>query len=126
MESRCAADSYLRALWILREKYFCVRAVDIAHFLECSKPSVSMAFKQLISAGLARCDADGALSLTPAGAARAQRIHDRCLFLQDWLIETGADPAQARREACAMEPAISEGTFDCIRAYLDRARKARV
>ena len=68
MESRCAADSYLRALWILREKYFCVRAVDIAHFLECSKPSVSMAFKQLISAGLARCDADGALSLTPAGA----------------------------------------------------------
>ena len=39
---RGAADRYLYAVQILKERYLCVRSVDLAHYLGISKASVSV------------------------------------------------------------------------------------
>ena len=40
-------DRYLYAIGMLKEKYLCVRAVDVAHCLGVSKASVSVVIRQL-------------------------------------------------------------------------------
>ena len=42
-----SAENYLETILILREQKGSVRAIDIAHHLGFSKPSVSVALKQL-------------------------------------------------------------------------------
>ena len=40
-------DRYLYAIRTLKEKYLCVRTVDVSHYLGLSKASVSIALRQL-------------------------------------------------------------------------------
>ena len=44
---RGAADRYLYAVQILKERYLCVRSMDLAHYLGISKASVSAFLRQM-------------------------------------------------------------------------------
>ena len=45
-------DRYLHAILALKRQYLVVRAVDVAAWLKCTKPSVSVAVKQMVQEGL--------------------------------------------------------------------------
>lgn len=69
-----SAENYLETILILKRRNGSVRSVDIARELGYSKPSVSIAMRNLRENGYVKMTEDGLLSLTTEGAAIAERI----------------------------------------------------
>ena len=70
-----SAEDYLEAILKLRENCGMVRSIDIVHELGFSKPSVSVAMRNLRENGYIRMDDDGYITLLPPGEEIAQRIY---------------------------------------------------
>ena len=62
-----SAENYLESILILRNEKGRVRSIDIVNHLGFSKPSVSIAMKQLEENGYITRDEDGHIILTDAG-----------------------------------------------------------
>lgn len=106
-----ARDDYLEAiLKITQEKGHC-RSINIAEALNVTKPSVSVAIGKLVEAGLITMDDEKMISFTPEGKELAELTLAKHNYLKSFLTAAGIDPDTAEKEACAMEHAISEGSF---------------
>ena len=84
-----------------------VRSIDIATELGFSKPSVSVAMKNLRQNGYVQMDDQGHITLTPSGQAIADTMYERHTLLSNWLIYLGVDPRTAAEDACRMEHTLS-------------------
>lgn len=98
-----------------RQSY--VRSIDIANDLEVSKPSVSVAMKNLRENGYILVDSDGHITLTDAGMAIASSMFERHTLLSQWLIHLGVSPEIAVKDACKMEHVLSQETFDAFKRH---------
>ena len=85
-----------------------------------SKPSVSRAMGILKANGYILMDKDGSITLTKEGLAIANKIYERHTMLTKLLVKLGVSPETATEDACKMEHAISDETFDAIKAHLDK------
>jgi Mn-dependent DtxR family transcriptional regulator len=112
-----SAEDYLESILILKERQGLVRSIDIVHEKNFSKPSVSIAMKRLRENGYIEMDADGYITLLPAGAEIAQRIYTRHRLLSQFLEHLGVSPENAVADACKMEHDISVESFDKLLAY---------
>ena len=74
MKIQRAAEDYLEAMLIVKERCGYIRSVDVARQLGVTKPSVSCATKRLRENGLIVMDSGGYISLTKAGMEIAVRI----------------------------------------------------
>ena len=115
-----SAEDYLEMILRLTEEKGYARSVDIATGLGVSKPSVSVAMKQLREGGFILMDKDNYISLTDSGMEIAQRIYERHKVLTKILVMIGVDPETAQEDACKVEHDISAQTFDAIKAQIDR------
>ena len=115
-----SAEDYLEMILRLNEEKGYARSVDIAQGLSVSKPSVSVAMKQLREGGYIVMDKDNYISLTEAGMEIAHRIYERHKVLTRVLTLIGVDAPTAQEDACKVEHDISPQTFDAIRALLQR------
>ena len=113
-----SAEDYLEMILRLTEEKGYARSVDIAQGLSVSKPSVSVAMKQLREGGYIVMDKDNYISLTESGMEIAQRIYERHKVLSRMLTLIGVDPETAQEDACKVEHDISAETFDAIRVQL--------
>ena len=95
-----------------------VRSIDIATELGYSKPSVSVAMKNLRNRELITVSGEGYITLTETGAKIAMQTFEKHTVLSNWLISLGVDPAVASRDACRMEHDISEESFHAIKAHI--------
>lgn len=123
MKIQESAENYLETILILQERKGFVRSIDIAAELEFSKPSVSVAMKNLRENGYIEVDELGHITLTAAGAEIAERIYERHTFLSGWLSALGVDPKVAAEDACRIEHVISAESFAAIRDHVDRKRE---
>ena len=112
MKIQESAENYLETILVLKERKGLVRSIDIANELEFSKPSVSIAMRNLRENGYVSMDAGGFITLLPAGQEIAERIYERHRLLTKWLTGLGVDPAIASEDACRIEHDISEETFE--------------
>ena len=118
MKIQESAENYLEAiLMVTREKGSC-RSIDVAQFLEFSKPSVSRAMSLLRENGYVHMDDSGLLTLTDDGLEIAERIYERHQLLTAWLIELGVSPDIAQADACRIEHVISTQTFDKVKEHI--------
>ncbi|MDC7289853.1 metal-dependent transcriptional regulator [Blautia schinkii] len=117
MKIRESAEDYLEAILILSKKGGGVRSVDIATMLEVSKPSVSHAMKLLREDGYIAMDRYGTVTLLEKGTEIAGRIYERHTVLTGLLEKLGVSPEVARADACKMEHAISQESFDKIKEH---------
>ena len=60
-------------------------------------------------------DDDGFLHLTVIGREIAEKIYERHLFFMEQFIAAGVDRETAEQDACRIEHAISQDTFEKIR-----------
>lgn len=112
-----SAENYLEAiLMITKEKGYC-RSIDIANLLNFSKPSVSVAMKNLRENGYITVEDEGHLKLTDKGTEIAIRVFERHRFLTEWLVHLGVSPETAAEDACRMEHVISEETFNAMKKH---------
>ena len=95
-----------------------VRSIDIANELDFSKPSVSIAMKNLRENGYIEMDDNGHIMLLPPGEEIAQRMYERHTFLSRWLTGLGVDPKTAVEDACRIEHVISDESFQKLKKQL--------
>ena len=117
MKIQESAENYLETILVLSKRKPQVRSIDIAHELSFSKPSVSVAMKNLRLNGYIHMDQDGYITLTPAGLAIADKIYERHQLLSRWLVALGVNPDTAAEDACRMEHVISSESFEAIKRH---------
>ena len=88
-----SAENYLETILMLGMKLPAIRSVDIANELGFSKPSVSVAMKNLREKGHIQVDGSGFITLTPSGREIAEMIYERHRLLSSWLMRLGV-PAE--------------------------------
>ena len=109
MVIRESAEDYLETILVLQNRLGNVRSIDIAQELSYSKPSVSVAMKNL------RADN---YHLTGSGLEIANKIYERHTFLTGWLTSIGVDADIAAEDACRIEHVISGQSFEAIKKYI--------
>ena len=117
MKIQESGEDYLEAILVLKQETGLVHAIDVAHRLGFSKPSVSRAMKLLREDGEVTVDADGAIELTDKGREIAERIYERHRLLTLWFTELGVSEAQAAADACRVEHDISAETFQKLKEH---------
>ena len=118
-KSEESMEDYLETILILSNRKSNVRAIDIANELNFSKPSVSVAMKNLKNKNYIEISEDGFLLLTPDGKTIALKVYERHTLLTDWLTRLGVDPAVAAADACKLEHDISPESFMAIKQYIE-------
>ena len=113
-----SGENYLETILILHLHDNFVRAVDIAHEMDVSKPSVSRAMGILRDGGFINIGDDGNITLTESGTEVAERIYERHCVLSQWLMDLGVSPETAAEDACRMEHVISAESFLCLKNHL--------
>ncbi len=110
-----SAENYLETILMIKNKKGAVRSIDIANELEFSKPSVSVAMKNLRENGYIDVDANGYITLLESGKEIAEKMYERHTTLSNWLIGLGVNPETAVEDACRIEHIISAESFEAIK-----------
>jgi len=118
MKIQESAENYLETILVLKKKNGVVRSIDIANDLGVSKPSVSVAMKNLRNGEYIEMDKEGYITLLDKGREIAEKIYERHTFLTDWLTSIGVDPTVAAEDACRIEHVISAETFTAMKKTL--------
>ena len=123
MKVQESAENYLETILILSQGDRPVRAVDIAAELGYSKPSVSVAMKNLRENGYIAISSGGTITLTDKGREIAESMYERHVLISDWLIFMGVDKKVAVNDACRMEHAMSEQSFAAIKNHIEKWKR---
>ncbi|MCM1165085.1 MAG: metal-dependent transcriptional regulator [Lachnospiraceae bacterium] len=111
-------EDYLETILILHNRNGSVRSVDIAAEMEFSKPSVSVAMKNLREEGCIKVDNNGYITLTKTGREIAENVYERHLLFTNWLTSMGVPEDIASEDACRIEHCISAESFAAIKEYV--------
>ena len=114
-----SGEMYLETIHVLSKQNGAVRSIDISEHMGYSKPSVSRAVGLLKKGGYIVVDKDGFITLTEAGESVANKIYERHTVLSRMLIALGVDPDVAAEDACKLEHAISDESFEAIKKHLE-------
>ena len=115
-------ENYLETILALSLKGERVRSIDIVNELEFSKPSVSVAMKNLRTKGFIVVDDEGYITLTKKGQKIADAVYERHIVISDWLIFLGVDKKTAIHDACKMEHSLSEKSFSAIKNHIEKSK----
>lgn len=117
MKIQESAENYLETILILSKRIDTVRSIDIVNELTFTKPSVSVAMKNLRENGYIFMDKDGHITLSETGREIAETMYERHTFLTSWLVSLGVDEGIASEDACRIEHVISKESFDAIKRH---------
>lgn len=112
-----SGEMYLEAILVLTKKNGYVRSIDVSEYLGYSKPSVSRAMGILRNGGYITVDKDGAITLTDSGGEIAEKIFERHTLLSKLLMHLGVTEETAVSDACKLEHAISDESFQAIKRF---------
>ena len=118
-----SGEMYLETIYVLLKENGHVRSVDVAEHMGYSKPSISRAMGLLKKGGFIEIAPDGAITLTKSGIAVAEKIYERHTVLSQMLIALGVNEDVALEDACKLEHAISDESFDAIKRYIEQLQK---
>ena len=117
-----SGEMYLEAILVLHKKTGHVRSIDVSEYLGYSKPSVSRAVGLLKNGGYLTVEDDGGLVLTDAGREIGEKIYERHTVLTDLLVKLGVSREIAAEDACKLEHAISDESFEAIKAHVHQKK----
>ncbi len=115
MKIQQSAENYLETILMITSRSGSCRSIDIANELGYSKPSVSIAMKNLRENGYIDVMGDGKIVLLEPGRKIAEKLFERHTILTEALVALGVDKDIAAEDACKIEHIISQETFDAIK-----------
>ena len=115
-----SGEMYLESIYVLSQKSSAVRSIDVGEYMGYSKPSVSRAMGLLKKGEYIEIDRDGHITLTEKGLAVAKKIYERHTVLTELLIRLGVGREIASEDACKIEHAISDESFQAIQAHVKK------
>ena len=117
-------EDYLRGLYILEEEKGELKSIDLAHYLNVSKPSVSEMAKELDKEGLISYKRYSKLNFTSKGRKLAKKLTSKHrlieLFLKNIL---KLNSKNVHEEAHRLEHAFSEESISKLRKLLGNPKK---
>ncbi len=113
-----SAENYLETILMLSKKLPVVRSVDIANEMGFKKSSVSIAMKNLRENEHITVSDSGFIYLTDSGRRIAEMIYERHEVISNWFMSIGVSRETALEDACKVEHALSQETFEAIKKYL--------
>ena len=122
MKLQESGEMYLESILVLSRKGH-VRSIDVCEYMGFSKPSVSRAVGLLRSGGYIEVDKDGFITLTAAGLEKASTIYERHKMLTAFLAAIGVAEDVADKDACKIEHAISDETFQAMKKHVKNLNK---
>ncbi len=117
-KSEESVEDYLETILVLSKRLPVVRSIDIANELEYSKPSVSVAMKNLRGKGYITVSSEGYIVLTEEGKKLASDTYERHTLISQWLIDLGVSPETASADACRIEHDLSQESFDALKRHI--------
>jgi DtxR family Mn-dependent transcriptional regulator len=112
-------EDYLEAIFNLIKENGSARVTDIANYLEIAASSVNQGLKKLNQEGLISQEKYGPIKLTEAGLKAAEKIRCKHQILYLFLNKTlGVSEKNADHDACSIEHALSEESFNKMVDYL--------
>ena len=117
-------EDYLRGLYILEEEKGEIKSIDLAHYLNISKPSVSEMVKELNKEGLVSYKKYSKLKFTTKGRKIAKKLTSKHrlieLFLKGIL---KINSKNIHQEAHRLEHAFSDESITKLRKLLGNPKK---
>ena len=115
-----SGEMYLETIHVLSKKNGQVRSIDISEHMGYSKPSVSRAVGLLKTGGYILVDKEGFITLTEKGLSVAEKIYERHTVLSKMLIALGVSQQVAAEDACRLEHAMSDESFEAIKKHFQK------
>lgn len=115
MKIQQSAENYLETIYMLQKNKGSCRSIDIANELGFSKPSVSVAMKNLRENGYIEVMGDGNIILLEPGKRIAEELFERHTILTKCLVAIGVPEEIAVEDACKIEHVISKESFEAIK-----------
>lgn len=125
MNIRASAEDYLESILMIGKRKGSVRSIDIANELGFSKPSVSVAMKNLRENDYIRMDESGFITLTDAGYAVADKVYERHCVVTEFFELLGVPPETAERDACKIEHILSNDSFQAIKVQCEKLKREK-
>ena len=119
-------EDYLETILMLQKSRGQVRSIDIANEMNFTKPSVSVAMKNLREKQYITMDSIGYITLTEAGRQRAEDVLERHTLLADLLMRIGVSKETALADACKVEHDLSEESFEAIKRALRSSKLSSI
>ena len=113
-----SAENYLEAILVLKQEKGQIRSIDIVRHLDFTKPSVSRAVNLLKNNGYITVDKEGWIELTDTGMEIAHKVYERHSFVSAWLTAIGVPADVAAEDACRIEHALSDITFEKVKEFV--------
>ncbi|MGN1398692.1 MAG: metal-dependent transcriptional regulator [Erysipelotrichaceae bacterium] len=115
-----SAEMYLENILILLQNKGQIRSIDVAEYMNYSKPSISRAVNLLKDKGYIIIDNNGYISFTEIGREYAEKVYQKHLVLSKALMLLGVDEETATSDACKIEHVISDESFEAIKKHIHK------
>lgn len=123
MKIQQSAENYLETIFMLQKSKGYCRSIDIANELGFSKPSVSVAMKNLRENGYIEVSGEGKIILLEPGRKIAEELFERHTMLTKCLVSIGIPDDIASQDACRIEHVISKESFEAIKNCFNRHKE---
>ena len=114
MKKNETTQNYLEAIYIISLSKDPVRAIDVAEYLHFSRPTVSVALKELENNGYLLID-NNSIKLTENGREVAKTMQERHEYIAKILMHFGVSEQTAYQDSCMVEHDLSEESFAAIK-----------
>lgn len=119
MALKPSGEMYLETIYVLYKDKGYVRSIDVAEYMNFSKPSVCRGVGILKNGNYISVDKDGYITLTDKGLLLAQKIYERHTVLSKVLMMLGVDEQTATEDACKIEHIISDKSFNSLKKHIE-------
>lgn len=119
MALKPSSEMYLETIFVLSKLKPSVRSIDVAEYMNYSKPSISRAVGILKKANYITVDQDGFISLTDSGLSLAKKIYEKHTVISKILMMLGVDEETATEDACKIEHVISDKSFQFLKKHVE-------
>lgn len=114
-------EEYIKTMYVLQKQNGNIRVTDVAKKMNCSKPSVNKAIKQLKENELLNYETYGSIELTKAGEDLAKKLLEAYDIVYVFLHEVlNLRKEEAQKEAEKMKSAIEDDTINQLAKYVHK------
>lgn len=114
-----AQEEYIKNMYILKKQTGNIRVTDIAKKMNCTKPSVNKAIKNLKTNGMLEYEAYGEIRLTNKGEALAKKVLEAYDIVYVFLTEILEIPKEeAKEEAIRLKAVMNDNTLNMLTKYV--------
>lgn len=122
MKKNETIQNYLEAIYIISLSKKTVRAIDVVNYLHFSRPTVSVALKQLENESFINIEKN-IIALTEKGQQVAKEMYERHEYIAKILMHVGVGEKQAYEDSCLIEHDISDESFQAIKKATEKIIK---